>query len=235
MISLGRIRKVIIRWFWLALAPVVIVALYLVLTYEPPATSYQVVLQLAVGGEPAEPLSADYDRYYAWLSSEYIANGLSDIAVTRGFAAQVSEQLAKEGLTVSASRLRTALASDNTQSLTILYVTWPNPEELRLIAPVIARTLIDSGSDFYPQMRNIGTVARVIDLPDPHPIAPSLRHQLLGPALRLILAGAFGIGLALVTHYLDPFVRATEDIESQKVPVLVQIPPIRSGSHRSSS
>ncbi len=224
MVNLKQILKAVVRWFWLALLPVIIVALYLVLTYRAPATSYQVVLQLATGGEPAETLSANYDRYYAWLSSEYIANGLADIAITQEFANRVSEVLAEDGIDVSAAQLQPALASDNTQSLAIVYITWPNSDELRQIAPVVARTLSESGSDFYPQMEDIGTVARIVDLPEPRPIAPSFRNQILGPGLRLILAVALGIGLALITHYIDPFVRSDADIESQNVSVLAKIP-----------
>jgi capsular polysaccharide biosynthesis protein len=224
MFTLKQIIKAITRWFWLALLPVVIVALYLTLTYQPPATSYQVTLRLATGGHPAETLSEDYDRYYAWLSSEYIANGLSDIAVTQGFAAKVSERLAAKGVDVSGAQLHSAIASDNTQSLTIIYITWPNPEELDVIAPILGRTLIESGAEFYPQMQDISTIARIVDMPAPHPIAPSIRSQLLGPGLRIIIAGVVGIGLALVTHYMDPFVRSKEEIESQNVKVLIRIP-----------
>ena len=224
MLTLKQSLKVIVRWFWLALLPIIVVALYLVLTYQAPSTMYQVVIQLATGGHPAQTLSRDYDRYYAWLSSEYIANGLSDIAVTQGFADRVSERLAEQGLTLSGAQLHPAFASDNTQSIAIIYITWPNPEELGRIAPVAARTLIDSGSTFYPQMEGIGPVARVIDLPAPHPIAPSLRNQLLGPGLRLALGSAVGIGLALLAHYLDPLVRSEEDITSQGVTILSRVP-----------
>jgi capsular polysaccharide biosynthesis protein len=224
MFTLKQIVKAIARWFWLAVLPVVIVALYLALTYQPPATSYQVTLKLATGGHPAETLSEDYDRYYAWLSSEYIANGLSDLAVTQGFAAEVSEHLAESGIDVSGAQLHNAIASDNTQSLTIIYITWPNPKELNVIAPILGQTLIESGAEYYPQMQDISTIARIVDMPMAHPVAPSIRSQLLGPGLRLVLAGVVGIGLALVTHYLDPFVRSKEDIESQNIKLLTQIP-----------
>ena len=224
MITLKQSIKAIIRWFWLVLLPLIIVALYLGLTYRPPASSYQVVIRLATGGHPAETLSEDYDRYYAWLSSEYIANGLADIAVTQGFAQKASERLAAEGLSVSGPQLHNALASDNTQSIAIIYITWHDPEQLNLIGPVVGETLIDSGSSFYPQMQEIGPVARIVDMPAPHAIAPSIRNRILQPGLRLIVAGALGVGLAMVAHYIDPFVRSEEDIESQNVTVLTRIP-----------
>jgi capsular polysaccharide biosynthesis protein len=224
MYTLKQSLRAVVRWFWLALLPIVVVALYLILTYQAPPTTYQVVIQLATGGHPAEALSKDYDRYYAWLSSEYIANGLSDIAVTQGFADKVSERLAEEGLNLSGAELHPAFASDNTQSIAIIYITWSNPEELGRIAPVAARTLIDSGSTFYPQMDDIGPVARIIDLPAPHPIAPSIRNQLLGPGLRLAMGAAVGIGLALLAHYLDPFVRSEDDVTSQDVKILSRVP-----------
>ena len=58
-------------------------------------TLYGVTMRFATGGEPAGALSNDYDRYYAWLSSEYIANGLADIAASDTFASMSQKQLSE--------------------------------------------------------------------------------------------------------------------------------------------
>jgi capsular polysaccharide biosynthesis protein len=224
MMTLKENIKAIARWYWLVLLPVVIVALYIALTYQPPPPLYQVALRLATGGDPAEPLSEDYDRYYAWLSSEYIANGLADLAVTQGFAQRAAERLTENNLRVSGTQLHHAIASDNTQSVAIIYLTWHDADELATIAPIIGQTLIDVGGEFYPQMQRIGPVARIVDMPAPQPIAPSIRNQILQPGLRLVLASALGIGMALLVHYVDPFVRTEEDIKSHNITILTQIP-----------
>ena len=81
--------NVIVRRWWLVLAPLAVVAVVMGATYRRPPTSYQVVLRCAAGTTCAG-LSVDYDRYYPWLTSEYIANGLADVAETGVFAQAVA-------------------------------------------------------------------------------------------------------------------------------------------------
>ena len=88
--------KILIRRWWLVVAPLVVVTLYVTATYTPPGPVYQVVMRFAAGTEPAG-LSGDYDRYYPWLTSEYIANGLADVAETGVFAHAVASRLAEAG------------------------------------------------------------------------------------------------------------------------------------------
>ena len=78
------------------LTPVLVVAIYLGVTYHPPATTYQVVMSFTAGETPAG-LSVDYGRYYIWLSSEYVANGLADVARTEKFAEAVAERVVSQG------------------------------------------------------------------------------------------------------------------------------------------
>jgi len=56
------------------------------------------------------------------------------------------------------------------------------------------------------------------------PLPPSLRAQLLGPAIRLALALGVGVGLALLWHYLDPTVREEGELEALGLRVLARIP-----------
>ena len=71
------------RWL-LVLIPPLVVALFSVVTYQPPpAPGYNVGVNFIVGQTPApEADVADQERYYNWLGSEYIVNGLTDWAVS---------------------------------------------------------------------------------------------------------------------------------------------------------
>ncbi|MGC9399374.1 MAG: hypothetical protein ACP5HM_09585 [Anaerolineae bacterium] len=215
--------KILLRRWWLALAPVVVVAAYVGLTYRPPAPTYQVVMRYATGTEPAG-LSEDYDRYYPWLASEYIANGLADVAETRAFADAVAARLAEAGAEVAGAALQGAIVTDNSQSILVLYLTWPDATQIVALAEAITVELTTNGAQYFPQLEGVGAPVRLLDPPTPVLQAPSLRAQMLGPGLRLLLALAVGVGLAFLAHYLDPTLHERSEVEALGVPVRGVIP-----------
>ncbi len=221
--ELRQMVRVLFRRWWLVTVPVLAVLAYTVVSYQPPATVYQVVMRFAAGTEPAG-LSEDYDRYYPWLTSEYIANGLADVAETRVFAQAVAARLAEEGLTANPAAVQGAIVTDNAQSILVVYLTWPDPEQARAVARAVADELTHNGAAYFPQLKGLEPAVRLLDEPTPVPLAPGLRAQLLGPAVRLGLALAVGIGLALLWHYLDPTIRSAEELETLGIVVLANIP-----------
>lgn len=215
--------KVLLRRWWLVVAPVFVVALYVLATYMPAPPVYQVVMRFAAGTRPAG-LSVDYDRYYSWLTSEYVANGLADAARTGAFAQAVAARLATSGLDVSAADIQAHIASDNVQSVFFIYLTWPDPTQIVTIAEAIAAELTTNGATYFPQLTGIEPAARLVDTPIPVRLAPGLRTQLMGPAVKLGLAAVVGVALAFLWHYLDPTVREAAEIEAMGVKVLAEIP-----------
>ncbi len=225
--ELRDIVKILTRWWYLGAIPVLVVTLALVIAYQSPGTAYQVVLRFTTGGEPADHLSPDYDRYYAWLSSEYVANGLADLAVTSRFAAAVAERLSRDGIEVTSQAVQGSIVTDNAQSVMVLYVTWHEPTEAVAIAQAVGTELMEKGPDYYPQMDGLGSIARLADEPVAVPLPPSLRAQLLGPALRIALALAVGLGLTLIAHYTDPWIRDADELESMELPIVGIVPRAR--------
>ncbi|MBN1179617.1 MAG: hypothetical protein JXD18_10415 [Anaerolineae bacterium] len=217
--ELKRYWNVFIRRWWLVAVPVLMVLMVTLLTYQTPATVYQVVMRYAAGSEPAG-LSEDYDRYYPWLTSEYIANGLADVAETRAFAEAVGARL--QG--VDPGAIQGAIATDNAQSIMVAYLTWPDPEQVLSIAEAITAELTENGAAYFPQLDGLDPAVRLLDAPHPVPLPPGLRAQLMGPAIRLGLAFAVGIGLAFLWHYLDDTIRGKEELEDMGIGVLAQIP-----------
>ncbi len=222
-----QILKIARRWWWLALIPVLVVGGYVGATYHKLATMYQVVMRFTAGGEPAPALSADYDRYYAWLSSEYIANALADIAKTGRFAEAVAARLDAQGVMVAPGAIQGAIASDNAQSVFVIYLTWPDPEQIAVVAEAVSAELTQNGAAYFPQIKGLGVAAQRVDSPTPMALPPSLRTQLLGPGLRLALAFAVGVGLVALAHYFDPLVRERAEVEQLDVRVLAAIPKTR--------
>lgn len=221
--ELRRFLRVVLRRWWLVALPVVAVLVHTVISYQPPATIYQVVVRFAAGTPPAG-LSVDYDRYYPWLTSEYIANGLADVAETRAFAQAVADRLAERGVVVDPAAVQGAIATDNAQSILVVYLTWPDAVQAGWLAEAITEELTERGAHYFPQLEGLDPAVRPLDDPVPVPLPPGLRAQLLGPAVRVGLALGVGLGLALLWHYLDPTVRDPEELEAIGIPVLGRIP-----------
>jgi capsular polysaccharide biosynthesis protein len=215
--------RILIRRWWLVLAPVVVVLIHTVVTYQAPPTVYQVVMRFSAGTPPAG-LSLDYDRYYPWLTSEYIANGLADVAETGAFAQAVSERLNDEGVEVDAAAIQGAIVTDNAQSIMVVYLIWPDADQARTVGAAIAAELTLNSAMFLPQIEGLEPALSLLDDPVPAPVLPGLRDRLLGPALRIGLALAVGVGLALLWQYLDPTIRDAEELEELGLDLVARIP-----------
>ncbi len=215
--------KIFLRRWYLVVVPVLVVSVYAAATYVPPAPIYQVVMRFAAGSQPGG-LSIDYDRYYPWLTSEYIANGLADAAQTGAFAEAVSARLRSDGRDIPPQAVQQAIVTDNAQSILVVYLNWPNAEQVIPVAEAIAVELTENSAAYYPQLADIGSPLRQLDAPTPHLLPPGLRSQLMGPAVKIGLAAVIGAALALLWHYLDPTVRETAELEEVGVAVLAELP-----------
>ncbi|MEA3340277.1 MAG: hypothetical protein U9R15_09950 [Chloroflexota bacterium] len=218
--ELRQMIKILFRRWWLVAVPVLVVAAYAAVAYAPPLPVYQVVMRFAAGTKPAG-LSEEYDRYYPWLTSEYVANGLADVAVTGAFAQAVATRLDEPTLAAS---IQPAIVSDNAQSILVIYLTWPDAEQVVAVAEAIIAELTESGAAYFPQLEGIEPSVRLLDAPAPVLLAPGLRTQLMGPAIKIGLAFVVGVSLALLWHYLDPTVREAAELESLGLGVLAEIP-----------
>ena len=218
-----QIIKVLFRRWWLVIVPVLVVLAYIVFTYRPPPTVYQVVMRFAAGTKPAG-LSEDYDRYYPWLASEYIANGLADVAETGVFAQAVASRLAEAGIEIAPGAIQPAIVTDNAQSILVIYITWPDGTQIVAVADAITAELTGNGVAYFPQLESVEPAVRPLDTPTPVPLPPGLRTQLMGPAIKIGLALVIGVALALLWHYLDPTVREAAELEALGLGVLAEIP-----------
>ena len=224
--------RIILRHWWLVLLPPLVVVAYTLLTYDSPPTVYQAHMNFTAG-LPTEDKPEDYtyDGYYSWLTSEYIANGLADVARRERLAAAVSERLAENGVLmpngapIPSGAIQGAIASDNAQSLFVIYVTWGDPDTLLAIADAVTVELTQYAGTYFPQLADLPVApAQRVDQPVPAAVPPSLRSQLTGPAVRVALGLAIGLALAFLWHYLDPTVRERAELEALGYAVLAEIP-----------
>lgn len=215
--------KALTRRWWLVAAPVLIVLVHTAATYRPPAPLYQVVMRFSAGTVPAG-LSEDYDRYYPWLTSEYIANGLADIAETGAFAGAVAMRLAERGMMVEPIEVQSRITTDNAQSILVVYLTWPDAAGAQAVAEAVSQELTENGAAYFPQLAGLESPVRRLDDPYAAPVGPGLRAQLMGPAVRLGLALAVGAALALAWHYFDPTVQESQELEEMGIAVVGTLP-----------
>lgn len=210
------------RWL-LVLIPPLVVALFSAVTYQaPPAPGFNVGVNFIVGQQPVPGAElADQERYYNWLGSEYIVNGLTDWAVSGRFKTAVSQQLAAQNLDVSPGSF--SVAADNVRSKLQISIQHGDANTLAQIMDAAITVLTEQNAAALPQLGGETAVLVLLDEPVVTPLPRSL-SSLLDIPLRLAIGLAAGLGLALLVEYLDPTIRSREEAEAMGFAILGEIP-----------
>jgi capsular polysaccharide biosynthesis protein len=209
------------RWWIVVLLPLVVVAASFLLRPQP--THGAVAnLRLTVGivPEAGDGKFYTYDRYYSWLTAEYLADDLSEVIKSRAFADDVSKRLGEQ---VAAGQIQGATTPQKLHRILTISVSAGTDKDALDIAGAIADTLRENGGKYLAQLSAQNAVISVIDPPAKVPVGPSLRDKLDLP-LRFILALAAALGLVFLLDYLDESVRGAGDVEEMGLAVLGEIP-----------
>ncbi len=210
------------RWLLVVLPAIVVLAIGLA-TYQSPPPVYNVGVRFLVAQTPSEgAAAADEQRYYNWLTSEYIVNGLTDWVKGGAFATAVSQELAAQGFDVPPGAVQGSLAADNARSMLIISLTYGDSEVLTAMMDVVAVVLQEQNS-ILPQLDGETAVLVQLDQPIVNQIPAGIRSQLDLP-LRILLALGAGVGLALLVEYLDPTIRERDELTKLGLPVVGEIP-----------
>ena len=186
---------------------------------------YQASMRFTVGFTP-EPRTGDYytyDRYYSWLTAEYIADDFSEVVKSHAFAAGVSTRLDEQGIAVPAGTISGSTVAEKQHRILTLAMTWPDPDQLQAIAGAAMSELVENNAAYFAQLGAEGATIRLIDPPAPHALGQSLQQRLEIP-IRLFLALFVGISLVFLLDYLDDSVRDRGEVEEMGLPVLGEIP-----------
>ena len=215
------------RW-WLPIALVILIALWWTALRRPwqaRPTLYTTSLSFTVGVRP-EPRAGDYytyDRYYTWLTAEYLADDLSEIVRRSAFAAAVSRRLAARGITVPPGAIQGSTQAGKLHRLLTLSISWNDAGQLAAIADAAAEVLSEEVGTFLPQTLADEVEARLVDRGAIVPVSPGLRERLDLP-LRLLLGLVGGLALVFLLDYLDDSVRGRADLEALGIVVIGEIP-----------
>lgn len=210
------------RWL-LVLIPPLVVGLFSAVTFQPPpAPGFNVGVNFLVAQPPSPGAElADQERYYNWLSSEYIVNGLTDWAVSGSFKTAVSTQLATDGIEVPPGSF--SVAAENVRSRLQISIQHGEAETLSHIVNAAIMVLREQNADALPQLGGETAVLTLLDEPIVTPLPRSL-GSLLDIPLRLAIGLAAGLGVALLVEYVDPTIRSREEAEAMGFVILGEIP-----------
>ena len=218
--ELRTLLKILKRYWLLVVLPPVLVGVFTLMTYRAPAPSYTSTLRFSVGYPPEQQTMSLYDRQYpAWLTSEYIAGGLSDWAKTGDFAQAVANVA---GGDMTAGEVAGAIVSDHLRSIVVLYLNGSDPDRLTAMGRAATKVLQVRNNVIFPQ-NGAGAVVTALDGAAAAPAPPSLRTRLDIP-IRLALGLALGIALAFVAWYFDPRIRDRADAEAIGLSIIAEIP-----------
>ena len=222
--ELRHLWNILRRRWGLALIPAVIVLVVGLATWRPTPPAYNAGVRFIVGQPPgAAAADADEQRYYNWLTSEYIVNGLTDWVRGGKFAEAVSAQLAAQGINIPPGVIQSGLAVDNARSMLTVSITGGETIAVHQALDGIITVLTEDNAAALPQLGGETAVLTQLDEPVVNQISGGIRSQLDLP-LRVALALVAGLGLALLAHYIDPTVRDREEVARAGLPILAEIP-----------
>ena len=213
------------RWPLIAGLMVVVFLASLPGLLRPQPAVYQAAMRFAVGVVP-EPRTGDYyayDRYYTWLSSEYLVDDLAEVIKSGSFAEAVSQTLAEEGIQVPAGAISASTQAGKLHRILSVTITWGDEEQLRAIAKGVVATVQERNAEFVAQLAMQNAQAWLIDAPSVSPLGKGLRERLDLP-IRLLLALLAGLALAFLLDYMDDSVRSAQEMEEMGLSVMGQVP-----------
>ncbi len=224
--ELRAIWKVIRRRWWLIALPALAALIYAGYGYlkSPPVGGYATSIRFTAAQPPDSGSQAiQSPTYYAWLTSEYVVNALTDWVKTNSFAEAVSEELGKNGVNIPAAQLQGAMSPDNARSIMVINISWPDAGQLSSIAGAVKVVLETRSGEFFPPFKDTGVAVIALDTPVIGAVPPSLTAR-LNPLLRFGLGLVAGIALAALVEYLDPTLHERAEVEKMGLPVLAEIP-----------
>ncbi|MEM7802880.1 MAG: hypothetical protein AAF633_27060 [Chloroflexota bacterium] len=218
LISLFEIFKR--RWLYMVIPAAIVLVLAIVTAEEAvvPAPTYNVGVRFLVAPplideeEPSDAVNEQEERYYQWLTSEYVVNGVADWVNSIGFAELVAAEMANNGVELDPLTIFNSTSADAIRSRLTLVMNYGDEPTLAVMMDA-AIFVVETQNEFGIPHLTGGepAVVTLLDRPVINAVAPPIGNQLDLP-LRIALALVVGIVVGLLAHYFDPIIRAPEDV-----------------------
>jgi capsular polysaccharide biosynthesis protein len=192
-------------------------------------TSYTATMRLAVSVVP-DPRVGDffkYDAYYSWLSSEYLADDLSELLKSDAFAQDVSAEM---GMTVDPKTITNLTRTKKTHRLLDIEISNADPETALAISEAYERVVNTKLSEYLAFLQSNNGFVRIVNRPQ---VARTNTLPLMAAeiGLRTIAGLLAAVGLAFLLEYIDDRLRDRREVESfLGTKVLAEIPSSAAGA-----
>jgi capsular polysaccharide biosynthesis protein len=186
-------------------------------------TAYTASMRLAISVVP-DPRVGDFfkfDSYYSVLTSEYLADDLSELLRSEAFAADVSAEM---GNTVEPDAIVNLTRTKKTHRLLDVQIASGNPETALAIAEAYERVLNTKLPEYLAFLQANNGFVRIVNRPS---VARTNTLPLTVAEIGLrTMAGFLGaVGLAFLLEYVDDRLRDRRQVESfLGTTVLAEIP-----------
>ncbi|MBK8020683.1 MAG: hypothetical protein IPK19_04440 [Chloroflexi bacterium] len=203
--------RILRRWWWLGLIPVLIAAAFTL----PQLLNRQTVsggFARSITYSAAQSMDAiprtEGDYQDIWLSSELTVNAFTEWIRGSRFKDEVVA-LASQTLPVESAQF--GIAADNARSVGRIDLGYPSAEGLEAISAAVVEVLSTRSEAYFAQLG--GQPAAVTLLGEtPIAAAPPPLTDRFSPLVRLALGAAAGLLLMVLAHFLDPFVHTRSEL-----------------------
>lgn len=219
-----QIIRILLRRWWLVLLPVIVAGMFVVpdLFAAPSgSTGHNVTIRYTAAQVLEAIPQRDGDYQDVWLASELTVNAFTEWIRGSRFLAAVRDELDAQGASFSTDGL--GFGTDAEKSVGRIDVGWHDPDELSAITAAVVAVLAEQNGVVFPQLGGVNAQVQLLDTPQVVPAPPPLTSR-LGPLLRLLVALAGGVALAIAFDSLDPVIRRRDQINSQMLRVLGTVP-----------
>jgi hypothetical protein len=197
--------QIIKRRLWLVLALLILFGLSYVVYRPQTLPVYQASMRFVVGIAPERSAGQyyTYDRYYTWLTAEYLVDDLSEVIKSQVFARDVATA---SGLAIPPGAIQGATSAGKLHRILHVTIQWRDPQELDRIANAIPQVLHDRASFYFAQLGTENAVVALIDPPQISAVGSSLRQRLdlplrLAPTWRRLDCASWGKSRSLVGEH----------------------------------
>jgi capsular polysaccharide biosynthesis protein len=223
--------SIIRRRWWLPVAITLVALVAATAVGVRGAAAYKTDMRIAISTIPTPDPNATlyYDpTYYSNLDSEYLADDMSEFMTSRGFADEVTRELAAANQQpgVDVATIMSATRTKKTHRFIDVTITTSTFEEGQAIGGSISRILSDPNhlAQYLQALTAYNTKMNVVTPPVTHR-ANSVPGLISEIGLRTVIGLIVGIGLAFLVDYVDPSLRSRQEAETLlQLPVLGEIP-----------
>lgn len=223
------------RWLFMVI-PAALVLTITIFTAEEaviPPPSYNVGVRFLVSPPlPDDTMLADESaraeeeaRYYQWLTSEYLTNGLADWVNGIGFAEKVAAKTAEKGFEVDPLVLFNGTSADAIRSRLTIIMNYGDRDALQALMESAIEVIEEENASGIPHL-GLDSPAEIVllDRPVVNEVPASIGNQLDLP-VRIVLAIIAGLLIGFAVEYFDPYIRDKQDVAEAGLPILAHGKP----------